>query len=693
MPSVLQMEAAECGAACLAMVLRRFGRHEDLETLRDACAVSRDGVSAASLSAAAETFGLESSAYEVEPEELSRLPMPQILFWNFNHFVVLEAARGDGFAIIDPACGRRRISAAEMDRSFTGLTLAFRPTRRFERRRPPNALVRMLRTVLAGSWSTAGSIILSTVLLTLVGVLVPSLTRIFIDEYLNQGRRDWLAPILFGVAALMVLRIALTWINAELSLFLQSKINGELSSRLVWTVLRLPYSFLSSRSTAELSTRMLLAGHVAGTASGPVLRLADSAVMAVGFGLAMLAYSPVLTLAVLAILLGNLVLISIANRAVVDSSADAQMMAGRSHAQAMQGIALLEEARATGMVPLLYRRLVDAYVDETNTQQRATRVAQRLAAVPFFCNQLMTLVVLGLGSYEVMRTEMTIGSLLAFQMLAQMFASPLQSIIGLGSAILTTSGSVVRLRDLFEGRARPETAPTARGAPVERLQGLVTLDRVRFGFPGRPPLFDDLSAHFEPGTMSLIVGGSGSGKSTLAMLLAGVMRPDAGAIRWDGKEFSALPAEVFRASLGLADQTPFFAAGSLKDALTLWDPDIATAQLQTAIATAEMGEAVRERPGGLSGRIGENGSGFSGGELQRLGIARALAAKPSILIVDDATTALDTETERRVLANLREAGVTVVMLSGRAGLAAAFDVTYTLDGRRLTRQPAAVGRS
>ena len=665
------------------MVLASFGCRESLERIRLACEVSRDGISAAAIVQAAGRFGLHAEAYRVEPDDLAALPLPQILYWNFNHFVVLDAADRSSFVINDPATGRRRIGLAEMDRSFTGITIAFQTTPGFRRVRSATSIVATLWTALAGARGAVASIILGTILLTCIGIAVPSVTRIFVDDYLSQGRSAWLPPLLGGIIVLAATRGGLVWINAQLGLFLQTRINAAMSSRLVWTLLRLPFPFIASRSAAEISTRMGLAGQIAGIASGPFLKTINTAIMVFGYGLAMVAYSRLLTLLVLIVTSANLAILLTVNRAVADAASDAQMAAGKAHAATMRGIAVLEESRATGMVPLLYRRLMNAYVQETNAQQRSQRVAQRLGTVPFFCANLLSLVVLAAGSYQVMRAELTLGGMLAFQMLAELFAAPLTSIVGLGSAILSVSGGVARTDDLLGGNPRA-TAP-ADAAPFagQRLSGAIAIEGMRFAYGGKPPLFDGLSLAVAPGEMVLIQGVSGAGKTTLAMLLTGILAPETGQIRLDGQDYATIPAETLRYSIGLADHTPFFAASSLRDALGLWDPAVTTSALRDALHDAMMDEAVMGRPGGLDGRIGEAGLGFSGGELQRLGFARALVQAPSILIVDDATTALDPQTEQALLANLRRRKITTVMLGSRPLLAPHFDRVLTIEAGRL----------
>jgi ABC-type bacteriocin/lantibiotic exporter with double-glycine peptidase domain len=681
-PSLLQFEDAECGAVCLAMVLARFGCWESMDTIRAACGVSRDGVSAATLVEAAGQFGLIAEALRVEPEGLAGLPMPQILFWRFNHFVVLVSANRDGFVIHDPVSGRRRVGAEEMGRAFTGVTLTLRPGPSFRRLRRSARLVPTLWGLLRGSGAAAGLVLLSGALMTLLGILMPAATRIYVDEYLNQGRREWVVPLLLGMMALAAGRGTLAWAAAQLNLHLQTKVGALLSSRIVWSLLRLPFPFIARRSAAEMSTRMQLAGQIAGTASGPFLKIVNSLVMAAGYGAAMLAYSPLLTAVVLLITLANVLVLARMNRAVAELSGEAQMLAGKAHALNIRGVALLEESRATGQGRLLFRRMLSAYVDEANAHQRSTALSQRLGAVAFLSTRLLSLAVLGVGSWQVMRADLTIGGLLAFQMLAEMFAQPLTAIVSLGSGVLSVSGGLARTQDLLAAQPRPSASAEA---PFDgkRLAGTVALEGVGFSYGDAAPLFEAASAVFEAATMTLIEAPSGSGKTTLAMLLAGVLEPDAGALRLDGALSCELPMAVLRHSVGLAEHAPFFAAAPLKEALSLWDPGLPSDAIWGALECAAVDDVVHARPGGLVSRIGEAGAGFSGGELQRLGIARALALSPTVLILDDATTALDPATEARVLTNLRHRGITVVMLTSRTGLADHFDRVWQLRGRTL----------
>lgn len=680
-PLVLQMEAAECGIACLAMILGYFGRHESLEALRMACPSSRDGVDAAGLVTAASQFGLETEAYRIDLEEISTLDLPAVLHWEFNHFVVLEHAGADRFVIVDPARGRRRIGRPEMNRAFTGIALTFRPMAGFQRIRSDFGVVRSLWQTLAESKAAAVNVVLTGILLGATGILLSSVTRLFVDEYLGQDRREWLMPLLAGMVVLAVARGGLSWASAQIALFLQTRINALISSRIVWTLLRLPFTFLASRSAAEISTRMQIAGQIAGTASGPLLKVLNSVVLLVAYALAMLAYNATLTGLVLLVAAANLVILRFVERAVMDANADAQMAASKAHAFNIRGIALLEEARATGMVRLLFRRLIDAFVDETNAHQKAARVGHRLGAIPYFSGNVLSLVVLCAGAYEVMRSEMTIGTLLAFQMLAELFVAPLSSLVGLGSAVLSVSGGLARTNDLLGGEPRRSGPDDAAPFSGSRLAGRVSLQNVTYGYRGRPVLFGPLSVEVAPGRMLLIVGDSGSGKTSLAMILAGVMTPTDGKVLFDGRPADDIPAETFRYSLGHVEQTPFFAGGALRDALSLWDQAVPTSALQAALEIAAADEVISSRPGGLSGRIGENGMGFSGGELQRLALARALANAPSILIMDDATTALDAETEGQVLSNLRARGLTVIMVSGRREIGEYFDEVIELQPR------------
>jgi len=684
-PTILQMEAAECGAACLGMILAHFGRHESLDEIRDRCGVSRDGVSAVDIVAAARSYNLKAKAFTRDVAQLAQLPMPQILFWGFNHFVVLEGMRGKRFLVIDPASGRRTVEESEFRRQFTGVTLAFEPEEGFLRKRPSGRMLRQFATQMWQSRDAVALVILTSLLLVLLGVLIPGFTRVFIDDYLVRRFGNWLVPLLLGMVAVAVLRMALLWLQTRGLLLLQTKITAVMSASLVWRLLHLPYRFFVHRSSAEVSTRVQLASQVAGTISGPLTTTAINIVAMTAYAMIMLAYSPLLTAIAVGFAGLNFVVLRQVSGVIAERSQRLQMAAGHAHALAVQGVALIEDHRATGTESLLFERMVEAEVGMLNAEQAVGRIQKILGMAPIVSSRLLVLAVMGVGAVEVMRTEMTIGMLIAFQMLAEMFSAPMSALIGLGTAIQASSSAMTRLQDIA-GHAtlpRDRDQETSGTDPVDRLTGRIEARGLTFGYSRTQPVLRGIDLTIEPGSMVAILGTSGSGKTTLGRLLMGLLMPSSGELLFDGQSIHDLPHATLAASFGYVDQTPYLSSGRVRDSLTLWDPAVSGAELERAVQTAAVHNVILACPGGYDGRLGEGGAGLSGGERQRLAIARALVQDPTVLVLDEATSSLDAATESVVLGNLRERGITTIIITHRASTLRFCDRVVVLDAGKV----------
>lgn len=687
-PSVLQMEAAECGAACLAMVLAAFGRWETLDQVRDSCGVSRDGTSAADIVAAARARGLVAHAYKRDLDGLAGLPFPQILFWNFDHFVVLEAVRGGGFQINDPANGRRVVGIAEFSASFTGITLTFEPGPDFQLMRAPRPTFLRLLAQLEGSWLAFSAIILTSAALVMVGALVPGLTQIFVDDYLVQGHGDWLLPLLAAIIAIGAFNAALSFVYLRGLLLLRTKINAVLSARYVWRMFHLPYEFFVRRSTVEVSSRTQLAMQVANTVSGPVAQTAVNCIAMLGYAGMMLLYNPILTAVVIALALVELIILQQVTRRVQEQAIHLQMIAGQAHAVAVQGAALLEQARASGGETILFNRMVQAEARLINSEQRSGRTTHLLAALPFATSRFTTLAVLGVGALQVIYSEMTIGTLVGFLALSGLFSTALGAFTGIGTAVGQSGAALGRLGDALDapaaagpGKADAEAAEAGPAPAV--ATGKIELRNVDFAYPNGSPVLAGLSLAVAPGEAIGILGGSGGGKSTLGRLLVGLLKPTGGEILLEAAGADDMARAGDCAGVGYVDQQPFFPKGTLRSAITFWNEAAAPDDIERALADAEIADAVRSRPGALDGPIGEGGSGFSGGERQRLSIARALVDRPQILVLDDATSNLDEDTEARLLENLRRRGITIVLLTSRPSAVRHLDRAFVLGHGRL----------
>ncbi len=673
-PLVLQMEVVECGAACLGMVLASFGRWVPLEELRGRCNVSRNGVSAADLVTAAATYGLTARAYACDIDDLKGKPLPQVLFWNFDHFVVLEGWSGGHFHIADPAFGRRSLSAAEFGRHFTGIAITFERDASFTRSpRPPGALSHLLGQARQSAGALA-FVALASMLLGGIAILIPSFTRIFVDEYLGQELYDWLVPLLGVMLVVAVLRTALAWLVVDTTQILTAKVTLELSASFIWRLFHLPLSFFVRRSAGEISTRAQLAG-IAGAVTGPLLQAGTSLLYMVMFAAAMALYSlPLAGLCVGLALLGLLTLRWL-ERLLHDASVRLEILGGTAHATAIQGMALVEDYKATGTETLLFERLMDAELRHVDAEQRIGRVKAFAGAFPYMFQGLMALLVLGVGSLLVVNGGMTIGTLIGFYMLSELFSGAVSSLFGFTAALQGTAGAIVRVRDTADHPQDPvyerrvSEAPAAAAGPheagLERLRGAVTAAGVRFAYDNGPPVLDDVDLALVPGEMVALIGPSGCGKTTLGQLLVGLARAGSGEVRFDGRLPEDIPEPVFRGSIGYVDQLPYLFSGRIRDNLTLWDHTVDASLVTRSARDAAAETMILGRPGSYEGRVGEHGSGFSGGERQMLAIARALVHEPSFIVLDEATSALDARSEEHVLKSLRRRAATCLLITHR----------------------------
>lgn len=681
-PVILQMESAECGVAALAMVLAHFGRHLPLETLRNQSGVSRDGVTVAGLAAAARTNGLETVILRRDVDELAELPMPQVLYWQFDHFLVLEKVQGSHFVVVDPAQGRRRLDREAFSRGFTGITVVFSPQAVERTARAPQGLRAILRQSLLFRRNLAMTFLAGLALLP-IALTLPGFTRVFVDDILVRRFNDWVIPLLLGMVAAAGLRAILTWVSSTGALQLQTAMNSSLSAGLLWRLLRLPPRFFQRRSPGELSGRMQHAGTVAGAASGAVVSAAVDVAALLVFGAAMFAVEWTIAIAVFAFSALSLVGLRLLATRLTETGLEVQALAGAEHGMDIQAMENVEELRASGDEGQLFDKLMDVRLRLTNAEQSAERLKILLEAMTLVSRHGLTLVVLGVGAVQIVRTGFSFGDLIAFQMLAELFAGPLERLTGTGAQLRTASTAVTRLQDVLQRDVRTTGASAADAAPPSRLPGTVHLAGVTVREAGGRTLLDDVSLTIErPGEIVVVTGPTASGKTTLLETISGVIVPETGHVLVGGQDVATLEPAVVRWSIGYADRAPYFAAGTFADAITVWTPDITPDQIARAVADAEL-TALLEIRGGVEGRIAAGGLDLSGGERQRLAIARALAAEPSILILDDATSALDEETEARLFANLRARGVTVIVATVRESVARLADRTVALEAGRV----------
>jgi NHLM bacteriocin system ABC transporter peptidase/ATP-binding protein len=677
-PTILQMEAVECGAAALAIVLGHFGRFVPLEELRIACGVSRDGSKASNIVKAARRYGLEAKGYKREPQDLRRLKGPTILHWNFNHFIVLEGFKKGRVHINDPASGPRTISEQELDESFTGVVLTFALASDFKRGGNPPRLLPALGRRLAGSGGALAFVLVAGLALVVPGMVAPIFSKVFVDHVLLENRREWLGPLLLAMGATAFLAGALTWLQQTYLLRLETRIALSSSSRFLWHVLRLPVEFYNQRFAGDISTRVTINDRVAQLLSRDLATNSLGAVMIVFFAALLFRYDAVLTLVGIAVVSGNVLALRYVSRRRIDGSRRLLKERGKLYGTAIGGLQTIETLKAMGGESSLFARWSGYQAKVVNIRQELERYSQVLDAVPPLLLAANTAILLGLGSLRVMNGALSLGGLVAFQLLMVSFVTPVSRLVSLGGKLQTAEGDMNRLDDVLgyaldpavaaeDGGADADgTAGDTAGEPPQKLSGRLELKGVTFGYsPLAPPLIESFDLTLKPGARVALVGGSGSGKSTVARLVAGLYEPWAGEILFDGKRRFAIPRATLNNSVATVDQSIFLFAGSVRDNLTMWDATLGLPEVVAAARDAAIHEDIAARPGGYDSPVDEDGANWSGGQRQRLEIARALVGRPNLLVLDEATSALDPETEQQIDANLRRRGCTCLIVAHR----------------------------
>ncbi|EGG48048.1 ABC transporter [Streptomyces griseoaurantiacus M045] len=669
-PTVLQMEAVECGAASLAMVLGHYGRHVPLEELRIACGVSRDGSRASNLLKAARSYGLTAKGMQMDTAALAEVAAPAVLFWEFNHYVVYDGTGRRfgrrGVFVNDPGKGRRFVPREDFDTSFTGVVLVMEPGENFRKggRRP--GVFGALPARLRGTAGTLPAAVLASLLLVVVGAAVPALSRTYIDTFLIGGQTSPLGVLFTSMAACVLLTVVLTWLQ-QANLLRGRLISSTLSSaRFLRHLLRLPVTFFAQRSPGDLVQRLGSNDAVAETLARDLAAAGVDAVVVVLYALLLYTYDPQLTAVGIGVALLNVVAMRVVVRLRATRTAKLRADTARLTNTAYTGLQLIETMKATGGEDGYFRTWAGQHATTLEEQQRLGVPSAWLGVVAPTLATLNSALILWIGGLRAVEGHLSVGLLVAFQALVARFTAPLTRLNGVAGRVQDFAADVARLKDVESFRAEPLHTRGADGASTRRLQGHVELENVSFGYsPLDAPLLTGFDLSVGPGRQVALVGGSGSGKSTVSRLIAGLYAPWEGVIRIDGRRLEDIPRGALAASVSFVDQDVFLFEGSVRDNVALWDPSVPDEAVVAALRDAALYDVVARRPGGVHSRVEQDGRNFSGGQRQRLEIARALVRDPSILVLDEVTSALDAETEQIVMDNLRRRGCACVVIAHR----------------------------
>ncbi|MBQ9572553.1 MAG: NHLP family bacteriocin export ABC transporter peptidase/permease/ATPase subunit [Acidaminococcaceae bacterium] len=668
-PTILQMEATECGAASLGMILAYYGRWLPLEVLRQECGVTRDGSNADNILKAARRQGCVAKAFAGRSSALRKKEFPLILFWEFNHFLVMEGFQGDTVYLNDPAMGRRTVSWEEFQESYTGVYMKITPGEEFKKEGERYSVVKAIAAkLIEDKWALAFLMVLGACMV-LPGLAVPVMGQIFIDDIFSLKHPEWIKKLLAAMFGTMVLLGIMTAMRATALTYWQKKLTLADSSGFFWHVLRLPVAFFQQRYAADIASRIQFNEMNAEVLSNQAATAVLDLLIALFYLALLFQYSVPLTLIGVSVSVVNIAVLLYMRRRQTDLTMRIQQDEAKAYGVLMSGIMMIENIKATGSEGELFAKWSGYSAKATVATQEMKMWTMKVKLLPLLLGGLNSALIMAVGGFTIMEGMMTAGVYMAFNNLIARFQEPVQKLLMLGDTLRNVEMQMQRLDDVKRYKTDSLNYPDANQTVTftgNRLSGEITMKDVSFGYsPLDPPLLEHFDLHLEPGRWAAVVGASGSGKSTLAKIVAGLYEEWSGDVLFDGVKRREIPRPVIVNSLSAVDQDVFQITGTVRENITMFDKSIPPADIVQAAQDACIHEDILKLTGGYEAAVAEGGLNFSGGQRQRLEIARALAANPSILILDEATSAIDPVTEQKCLENIRRRGCTCLIVAHR----------------------------
>lgn len=685
-PTVLQMEALECGAASLSMILAYYHKYVSLEELRVECGVSRDGTKASNLIKAAKKYGLEAKGFKMEVDALRQLKQPAILFWNFNHFVVYEKFKYNSVIINDPATGRRAVELDEFDEAFTGVVLVFEPSESFKPGGEKPGIWNRLKKRLGGLGSIFTFLGFLSFLYFIPGFVYPTFSRFFVDDILIKNSLGHLKPLIVAMVLSCFITTVLQAIQNSVLMRFQVRLSLTSASKFIDHIFKMPLQFFVQRLPGELCSRISSCDSVAELVSGQLIGGLINLFSTIFFFVLMLMYD--IPLSIISLSLTSLVVIvfRITSEQIKNKTFKLQMESGKLSGITMSGIDMMESLKASGSENDFFMQWSGQQAKVVLENQRLIKTNMVNSVIPKTLSQVQNILILSIGALRVMDGQLTIGMLMAFQILLSYFTGPVNSFLNLGADLLSTNADMQRIDDVMEypvpKKFKEESGEGERAfyAPVKKLEGYISVKNAVFGYsPLDAPLINNLNIEFTPGKRVALVGATGSGKSTIGKLLSASYLLWSGELLFDGKPLSEIERKVFATSVAVVNQSISLFEGTVKDNITMWDTSIPEDVYIQAAKDACIHDVITSRPRGYYSLVAEDGRNFSGGQRQRLEIARALALNPRIIIMDEATSALDAITEQAVDHNIRRRGCTSIIIAHRISTIRDCDEIIVLD--------------
>ncbi len=684
-PVIMQMEALECGAASLAMVMAYYGKWIPLEQVREDCGVSRDGSNARNMLVAARSYGFIAKGYRYEPEEFKEEgKFPCIIHWNFNHFVVLNGFKGGKAIINDPAGGTKAVTMEEFDKAFTGICLMIEPGEDFKPSGKPKSVLKFVRNRLKGAGVAVAFVVICSLITALMGVIQPGFSRIFYDRLLTRENPEWFMPFLIGLAVVSAVQIIVSAVEAIFS----NKINGKMdvvgNSTFLWKVLHMPMSFFSQRMAGDIQGRQNSNAGIAGSLVNTFAPLALNGIMAVFYFVVMIRYSPLLTAVGLLSVVINLFMSRFISKKRVNITRVQMRDSAKLASTTVAGIEMVETIKASGAENGFFRRWA-GYQASVNTQSvRFARMNQYIGMIPSLVSLLCNSAVMFLSVWFAMEGDFTVGMISAFQGFWSSFIAPASSLISASQSLQEMRTSMERIEDVMQYPEdvcyKAKDNDDDENKSYAKLTGDIELKDVTFGYSRlAEPIIKDFNLSLKRGGSVALVGASGCGKSTVSKLISGLYQPWSGEILFDGKPLLSIDRSVFTGSLAVVDQEIIIFEDTISNNIKMWDNSIEDFEVILAAKDAQIHNDIVRREGGYNYKLTEGGNDLSGGQRQRLEIARALAQDPTIVILDEATSALDAKTEYEVVKAIRDRGITCIVVAHRLSTIRDCDEILVMD--------------
>lgn len=681
-PTILQMEASECGAASLSIILAYWGLWIPLEKMREECGVNRDGVSAKNIVRAARLHDCNAIGYRWPADKLKNAQFPLLIHWEFNHFIVLEGIHNNKVYLNDPAIGHRTISFDDFRSSYTGIALKITPSEKFKKAGKKYSITKTIsHKILKDKWALT-FIILVCACLVIPGLATPVFNEIFLDDILTGNHPDWIFNLVIAMIVTFLVESILVWLRSWCLTKWQTKLVLADSAKFFWHVLQLPMKFFQQRYGAEVASRVAFADSIASVLTGSAATAVLDFFVALFYLLLLFQYNITLTVIGLTFSLISVTVFMVIRAKMLEMSMKVQQDAGKEYGVVMNGLLMIETLKANGNEEEFFSKWSGYRTKILTGTQKITLYSTTMQMLPLLLSGINTALIMTVGGFAIMDGLMTAGIFVAFQGLMSNFQTPFNKLLGLADQLQTTEMQMKRMDDVLQYERDYLNYPKEKQKSIgrARLHGKISLNNICFGYsPLEDPLFKDFNMKVEPGQWIALVGGSGCGKSTIAKIINGLYQEWSGDILFDDLPRSQIPREVIYNSVASVDQDIFLLSGTVEDNITLFDDSIRHSDVIKAAQDACIHEDILKMNGGYNAQVAEGGLNFSGGQRQRLEIARALSQNPSILILDEATSALDPLTEQQIMNNIRRRGCTCIIVAHRLSTIRDCDEIIVID--------------